>query len=42
MIIFFNFICYNQVVADFLKKKFTFENLYNMPETKADNNMNVN
>lgn len=35
MNIFFEFICNNQIVADFLKKKSTIENFYNFDETET-------
>ena len=37
MNIFFDFICCNQIVADFLKKKSTIENFYTEEETDTDN-----
>ncbi len=41
MNIFFDFICCNQIVADFLKKKSTVENHYTSNESETDNNTNV-
>ncbi len=37
MNIFFDFICNNQIVADFLKKKSTIQNFYTDEETDMDN-----